>query len=450
MDSKVSAGHLKVLVVGSGSREHALTWRLRKSPQVSDIWVAGGNFGTAQIATNLPVSPEDVRAIVDTAQRLDIDLVVVGPEQPLTDGLVDELAEVGIAAFGPHKAAARLEASKSFARRVMTEAGIPCPEYRVFSDETAALDFLRLHGDRVVVKADGLAAGKGVALCSTVEESVIALKGCMDDRIFGAAGDTVVIEEWLEGVEVSVFAFCDGESISTPVAACDYKQVGDGDQGPNTGGMGSFSPPAFWTPALAEQVCRDVLKPTIEAMADRGCPYKGMLYAGLMFTGDGPRVLEFNCRFGDPEAQVILPLLEGDPVEIMRACIGGNLATTTVNWSERPYVGVVMASGGYPGAYETGREIFGLDNENPGDAAAGMGEDTLVFHAGSQPAMNAEGKAVPVTSGGRVLTVVGSGDTLEEAQARAYRRVEQISFDGAFYRRDIGSLNVGNRQGIQT
>ena len=279
---------MKILVVGSGSREHALTWRLGKSPQVSGIWVAGGNFGTAQLATNLPLSPEDVPGVVEAAQRLDIDLVVVGPEQPLTDGLVDELQATGIAAFGPNKAAARLEASKSFARRVMTEAGIPCPEYRVFSDESAALDFLRAHGDRVVVKADGLAAGKGVALCSTVEESVIALKGCMTDRIFGAAGETVVVEEWLEGVEVSVFAFCDGESISAPVAACDYKQVGDGDQGPNTGGMGSFSPPAFWSPALADHVTREVLRPTIEAMADQGCPYKGMLYAGLMFTPGRP------------------------------------------------------------------------------------------------------------------------------------------------------------------
>ena len=255
----------------------------------------------------------------------------------------------------------------------MTEAGIPCPEYRVFDDESAALDFLRAHGDRVVVKADGLAAGKGVALCSTVEESVIALKGCMTDRIFGDAGETVVVEEWLEGVEVSVFAFCDGESISAPVAACDYKQVGDGDQGPNTGGMGSFSPPAFWSPALADQVTREVLKPTIEAMADQGCPYKGMLYAGLMFTRDGPRVLEFNCRFGDPEAQVILPLLESDPVEVMQACIEGNLASAPVNWSERPHVGVVMVSGGYPGAYETGREIFGLDVEEPCDQASGAG-----------------------------------------------------------------------------
>ncbi|MYC30692.1 MAG: phosphoribosylamine--glycine ligase [Chloroflexi bacterium] len=441
---------MKVLVVGSGSREHALTWRLRKSPQVLDIWVAGGNFGTAQIATNLPLSPDDVRGIVGTAQRLDIDLVVVGPEQPLTDGLVDELREAGIAAFGPDKAAARLEASKSFARRVMTESGIPCPDYRVFGDESAALDFLRAHAGRVVVKADGLAAGKGVALCSTVEESVIALKGCMSDRIFGAAGETVVIEDWLEGVEVSVFAFSDGENISAPVAACDYKQVHDGDHGPNTGGMGSFSPPAFWTADLADQVCREVLSPTIEAMADRGCPYRGMLYAGLMFTRDGPKVLEFNCRFGDPEAQVILPLMESDPVEIMQACIDGTLATTPVNWSERPHVGVVMVSGGYPGAYETGREIFGLDADVSGDSTSVTGLETLVFHAGSQPAMNADGKTVAITSGGRVLTVVGNGDTLEEARARAYSRAEQISFEGSYYRRDIGSLNVGNRQGILT
>ena len=382
-----------------------------------------------------------------------IDLVVVGPEQPLTDGLVDRLAELGIPAFGPNRAAARLEASKSFARQVMGQAGVAGPEYRAFSDRSEAMDFLHAHGERVVVKADGLAAGKGVALCSTTEEAVIAVMGCMDDRIFGAAGDTVVIEEWLEGVEVSVFAFCDGENFSAPVAACDYKQVGDGDQGPNTGGMGSFTPPAFWNGELADRVGEEILKPTLRCMADKGCPYKGMLYAGLMFTREGPRVLEFNCRFGDPEAQVILPLLESEPVSVIQACVDGNLAGTPVRWAERPHVGVVMVSGGYPGAYSTGQEITGLEPPQVNVAhgqADGISDETetLVFHAGSSPGLNSSGESVAVTSGGRVLTVVGSGDTLEQAREKAYQRVERISFEGACYRRDIGSLAVGNRLGL--
>ena len=296
---------MKVLVVGSGGREHALAWRLKLSPQVTDLWVAGGNSGTAQIATNVPVSPEDVDGVCTVAKDMAVDLVVVGPERPLVDGLADRLTAIGIPTFGPSKAAAQLEASKSFARHILQDASVPGPEYRVFNDQSAALDFLYSHQGRVVVKADGLAAGKGVALCSNVEEAVIAVKGCMDDRIFGSAGDTIVVEEWLEGTEVSVFAFSDGQHLSAPVAACDYKQVGDGDQGPNTGGMGSFAPPVFWNSDLAEQVSKTILKPTLAAMAERGCPYRGMLYAGLMFTKEGPKVLEFNCRFGDPETQVI-------------------------------------------------------------------------------------------------------------------------------------------------
>lgn len=439
---------MKILVVGSGSREHALAWRLNRSPHVGELWVAGGNYGTGRIATNLPISPEDVAGVAEASKSLDIDMVVVGPEQPLADGLVDCLAGMGIPAFGPERAAAQLEGSKSFARQVMVQAGVPCPDYRVFSQQADALEFLRSHGERVVVKADGLAAGKGVALCSNTEEAAIAVMGCMNDRIFGKAGDRVVIEEWLEGVEVSIFAFCDGKTFSAPVAACDYKQVHDGDQGPNTGGMGSFAPPAFWSGDLAEQVSETVLRPTLELMAEMGSPYRGMLYAGLMFTREGPKVLEFNCRFGDPEAQVILPQLESDPVEVMQSCIDGNLAGTPVRWSGRPHVGVVMVSGGYPGLYETGKEISGLQEaasmEHAGDGAA----ETLVFHAGSRAAANAAGEEVAVTSGGRVLTVVGSGETLEQARDRAYRGVEQISFEGAYFRRDIGSLNVGNRQGL--
>ncbi len=439
---------MKVLVVGSGGREHALVWRLRLSPRVSDLWTAGGNYGTGQLATNVPVSPDNVDQVAELARSLDIDLVVVGPEQPLTDGLVDRLAALGIPAFGPTQGAAQLEASKSFARRIMQAANVPGPEYRVFRDQSAALDFLRSHSGRVVVKADGLAAGKGVALCANAEEAVIAIKGCMEERIFGPAGDTVVIEEWLEGVEVSVFAFSDGAGISTPIAACDYKQVGAGDSGPNTGGMGSFTPPPFWNQDLAERVCQTIMEPTVAALAERGTPYRGILYAGLMLTGDGPRVLEFNCRFGDPETQVLLPLLESDPVDIMEACIGGSLARTPVRWGNRAQVGVVLASQGYPGKYETGMEIEGLGECAEPTEPAPWDSETLIFHAGSQPVIDGTGRTRAVTSGGRVLTVVGRGETLEEARESAYRKAAQIRFENVYYRPDIGDLSVGSRRGI--
>ncbi len=435
---------MKVLIVGSGGREHALAWRLNRSPRVSEMWVAGGNSGTALLATNVAISPEDVPAVTDLAKEVQADLVVVGPEQPLVDGLADRLAEAGIPAFAPSRSAARIEASKGFARQVMRDAGVPGPEYRVFRDQAAAVDFLTKHGSPVVIKADGLAAGKGVALCPGPEEAVLAVKGCMEDRIFGEAGDSIVAEEWLQGTEVSVFAFADGEDLSTPVAACDYKQVDDGDRGPNTGGMGSFAPPPFWSPELAEQVTQTILKPTVRRMAEMGCPYKGMLYAGLMLTSDGPRVLEFNCRFGDPETQVILPLLESDPIDAMFACIEGSLASTEVRWADWPHVGVVMVSGGYPGAYETGKEINGLEKGCGRTEQLKVDSETLVFHAGAANFDDGQGARV-VTSGGRVLTVVGQGDTIEDARAAAYRRVETIHFENARYRSDIGDLAVGSR-----
>ena len=438
---------MKILIVGSGAREHALCWRLKLSPNVSDIWVADGNSGTSQIANNYPVSPEDVDGLASLASRLQADLVVVGPEQPLVSGLVDRLGGMGIPAFGPSAGAAQIEGSKSFARQVMTDARVPAPEYRVFRDSAAALEFLGNNASPVVIKADGLAAGKGVALCSGPEEAVLAVKGCMDDRIFGAAGDTVVIEEWLRGTEVSVFAFCDGERLSAPVAACDYKQLADDDQGPNTGGMGSFSPPPFWNDKLSEKICRTILEPTVARMAEIGRPYKGMLYAGLMLTEDGPRVLEFNCRFGDPETQVILPLLESDPVEVMQACISGNLAQTPVRWGNQAHVGVVMVSGGYPGAYETGKEITGLDSPGQSAEMPGLDSDCLIFHAGASQVADESGITRTQTSGGRVLTVVGRGQSIGEARHAAYRRVEQIHFEHAGYRMDIGDLSKGSRSG---
>jgi phosphoribosylamine--glycine ligase len=427
---------VKVLIVGSGGREHALAWRLGQSPQVSGLWVASGNAGTAQIATNIGVSPEDADGVVAAAQSLDIDLVVVGPEAPLANGLVDRLDALGIQAFGPTQAAARIEASKGYAREVMRAAGVPGPEFKTFHDQQQALDFLRQHASPVVVKADGLAAGKGVALCSGAEEAAMAVMACMSDRIYGAAGETVVIEELLTGPEISVFTLSDGERLSEPVAACDYKRVGDGDTGPNTGGMGSFAPPDFWIGALAEEVMRTIMRPTVEALAHRGTPYRGVLYAGVMLTREGPKVLEFNCRFGDPEAQVILPLLESDPIVAMMACAEGRLTPGMVRWDKKPHVGVVMTSEGYPSRYEMGYEITGLDAEVPG---------SVVFHAGTRRDPG-DGSTRVVTSGGRVLTVVGWGDSLENARANAYRRVDTISFPGAYYRSDIGIPRIQEKE----
>ena len=422
---------MKVLILGSGGREHALAWRISQSPRLGRMWVAEGNAGTAQLATNLPVDPSDTDAVVATARSLEIGLVVVGPELPLANGVVDRLAEAGIPAFGPSQAAAQIESSKSFARGIMQKAGVPGPDFVVFQDEQAASEYLASRPGPVVVKADGLAAGKGVLLCTSADEAARAVRRCMTQGAFGAAGETVVIEEYLTGQEVSVFAFTDGETISPLVAACDYKQVGDGDVGPNTGGMGSFTPPVCWNQSLSEEVKLTVIAPVLRQLAELGTPYRGVLYAGLMLTEQGIKVLEFNCRFGDPEAQVILPLLESDPLEVMLACAQGTLDRVPVVWRSQAHVGVVMTSHGYPSEYQTGYHITGLEAELPG---------AQVFHAGTRlPEDGLDGTVV--TSGGRVLTVVGWGDNLADARSKAYRRADMIHFEGAYYRKDIGDIS---------
>ena len=321
----------------------------------------------------------------------------------------------------------------------MQAAGVPCPEFKAFRDEADALAFIERHRQPVVVKADGLAAGKGVSICETPEQAAFAVQACMRQRIFGQAGDTVVIEELLRGPEISVFAFSDGQSLSPLVAACDYKRLHDGDEGPNTGGMGSFTPPDLWSETLAEEVRRTIMTPVIEELARRGAPYRGVLYAGLMLTSDGPKVLEFNCRLGDPEAQVVLPLLYSDPLETMFACLNDDLGTTPVQWSNRSYVGVVMASGGYPDRYDTGFEITGLDVED---------ENTLVFHAATRRVDDTQ-PSKWVTTGGRVLTVVGSGESLAEARQASYHRVEEISFQGAYHRKDIAAVEGRRNSWLQ-
>ena len=426
---------MKVLLVGSGAREHALAWRIKQSPNLTRLWVAAGNAGTAALAENINIRSGDVDGLVKAAQDTAADLVIVGPEAPLALGLADRLDALGIPVFGPSQAAAQIEASKSFALELMKQAGVPCPDFASVLDEANAEVYIKNHPGPLVVKADGLAAGKGVLLCEDSDQALAAVKMCMSDRAFGEAGDTVVLEEYLSGPEVSVFAFCDGENLSPLVAACDYKRLEDGNLGPNTGGMGSFAQPDFWNAELADNVEKTIMRPVLQAMAERGTLYKGVLYAGLMLTEAGPKVLEFNCRLGDPETQVVIPLLASDPLELMMACANGNLSQVNVRWNSKNYVGVVMVSGGYPDEYETGFEISGLGDDGP--------EDTMVFHAGTTLGAG----RTSFTAGGRVLTVVGGGDSIEAARKRAYSRLERISFQGAQWRRDISS--VANQTTVQ-
>ncbi|NQW23317.1 MAG: phosphoribosylamine--glycine ligase [SAR202 cluster bacterium] len=421
---------MRVLIVGSGGREHALAWRINQSPNLTRLWVAGGNAGTAALAENLEIRSADIDGLVAASREVAADLVIVGPEGPLALGLADRLTELGIPVFGPSKAAAQIEASKSFALDLMRDAGVPCPDFASVRDEAGAQAYIQNHPGPLVVKADGLAAGKGVLLCQDSDQALAAVKLCMSDRAFGEAGEIVVLEEYLSGPEVSVFAFCDGEHIAPLVAACDYKRLEDGNQGPNTGGMGSFAQPDFWFPQLASEVEQTIMKPVLQAMAERGSPYKGVLYAGLMLTDAGPKVLEFNCRLGDPETQVVMPLLASDPLELMLACAQGNLDQISVQWNDKNYVGIVLVSGGYPDEYQTGFEISGLEAAGP--------EDTMVFHAGTKLAVGGLSSR-PITAGGRVLTVVGGGDNIDQARRRAYSRLEQISFQDARWRQDIGS-----------
>ncbi len=419
---------MNVLVVGSGAREHAITWKLRRSPRVDDLFVAPGNAGTGTIANNLDIDPGDFEELAAAVAEHDVGLTVVGPEAPLADGLVDYFEERGLAAFGPNKRAARLESSKIFANDLMTRHGIPCARSRAFSDARKAREYISGAELPLVVKADGLAAGKGVTISQTHEEAFQAVSDAMEARVFGDAGARVSIDEYLTGREVSLFAFTDGATVSPLVAACDYKAVHEGGRGPNTGGMGSYSPPEFLGRELTEQVQEEILAATVRALASEGIIYRGVLYGGLMITDEGPRVLEFNVRLGDPETQVILPRLETDLVDVMMASVQGKLHELDILWSDDACVAVVLASQGYPGSYPKGCTITGLDS---------VDDDVLVFHAGT--AMN---ESDVVTSGGRVLSVVGRGPTLSEARASAYRNVEVVSFEGCQYRRDIADVPV--------
>ena len=425
----MDSGRLRVLLVGSGAREHAIAWKLAQSPRLGELLVAPGNAGTAQLGTNVPVAATDVPGMVDLARERAVDFTVVGPEAPLAAGLVDALTRAGLRAFGPTQAAARIESSKAFAKELMLANGVPTGRASRHSDYEDALRRLDEVGAPIVVKGDGLAEGKAVLVARTREEAEDALREWMVEGRFGESGRVVLLEEYLEGTEISVFAFVDGRSISPLVAACDYKLSGDGDTGLNTGGIWAYSPPTanLWNAEMDDRVRREIIEPTVSALAGAGAPYAGALYGGLMLTRDGPKVIEFNSRLGDPETQVILPRLKSDLLEVMWAAASGDVGAVPLEWDERACVGVVIASGGYPAAYDTGYPIEGLDSVDPG---------ALVFHAGTR---EAEDGAV-VTNGGRVVTVAALGSTVAEARAEAYANAARIGFTGSFYRSDIADV----------
>ncbi len=427
---------MRILVVGSGGREHALAWALSRSANRPELFIAPGNPGTATLGKNLSVSATDLDGIREVVRREKIDLVVVGPEQPLVIGLADALRADGCRVVGPSAAAARLEGSKAFAKDFMQRHGIPSASHRTFSrnEYDAAVAYLEEQGAPIVIKASGLAAGKGAIVCETYEEARSALDLVLRDDSFREAGDHVVIEEFMRGEEVSIFAVTDGKDYVLLSPAQDHKRLGDGDTGPNTGGMGAYAPAPVATEDLVDRVKREIIEPTLEGMAAEGNPYSGFLYCGLMVT-DGPRVVEFNCRLGDPEAQVVLPLLESDLVDVCEAVVKGRVGELSPRIREGACACVVLASEGYPGAYRKGSVISGLD-------VLADREDVFVFHAGTQ--FGSDNRIV--TSGGRVLGVTAVGKDLRAALATAYGAVETIHFDGMQYRRDIGQKGLARLQ----
>ncbi len=420
---------MKVLVVGGGGREHALCWKIKQSILVKELYCAPGNGGTAKIAENIPIKAEDVDAIVDFVKNTKIDFVVIGPEAPLNLGIVDMLEREGVMAFGPSKRAALLEGSKVFAKNIMRKYGIPTADFEVFDDAEKAKKYIVDQNKPLVVKADGLAAGKGVYVCKTKEEAINAINDIMVKRVFGSAGDKVIIEDCLEGEEASFLVFTDGEAIIPMDSSQDHKRVYDNDEGPNTGGMGAYSPAPVVNKEVFEKVMNKIIYPIIKGMNNEGIPFKGVLYAGLMIKDNEPYVLEFNTRFGDPEAQPLLVRIKNDIVPVLMGCIDGKLGNEYLLWDERPAVCVVIASGGYPGEYKKGFEIKGLDDID--------NENIYVFHAGTKMVDNKI-----YTDGGRVLGVTALGDTILNAIENAYIGVSKISFEGMHYRKDIGKKAI--------
>ncbi len=424
---------MKILVVGGGGREHALVWKLSQSPLAEKLYCAPGNAGIEELAECVDISATDIPRLKAFAREQGVDLTVVGPEMPLWNGIVDEFEAEGLRIFGPSRQATHLEGSKAFAKQFMARHNIPTARFEIFENLQNARNYIWNQTPPLVIKADGLAAGKGSVVCKSHAEAQVALEEMMFKRIFGEAGRRVIIEEFMPGVEVSVLALTDGKAIVPLVPAQDHKAAYDDDLGPNTGGMGAYAPVPFVDEALLERVRSEILIPTIRGLASEGIPYKGVLYAGLMLTDEGPKVVEFNARFGDPETQVILPLLDFDLVEAILAVVDGNLSEEPLPIQPRYATCVIMASAGYPGHYEKGKEISGLDQD--------FGQDVLIFHAGTK---KSDGKLV--TNGGRVLGVTGLGDTLQESIDTAYGAVKKIHFDGAHYRRDIGRKGLKKLQ----
>ncbi len=416
---------MKVLVVGSGGREHAICWKLKQSPKVTELYCAPGNGGIAQVAQCVDIKATDADAMVKWAKDNAMDLVVVAPDDPLALGMVDALEAVGVPAFGPRQNAAIIEASKAFSKELMKKYGIPTAKYETFTDLAAAQDYIRAQGAPIVVKADGLALGKGVVVAQTVEEALEAVQAMMVDKKFGASGAKVVIEECMTGPEVTVLAFCDGATVVPMTSSQDHKRAYDGNQGPNTGGMGAISPSPYYTPELAQRCMEEIFLPTVRAMAAEGRPFQGVLYFGLMLTPDGPRVVEYNARFGDPECQAVLSLLDSDLLDILLACREGRLDTADIRWKTEAACCLVLASGGYPGSYGKGYPIEGLDQV----------ENAVVFHAGT-----AQKDGQIVTNGGRVLGVTAVAPTLEAAIDAAYAAAKPIHFEAMTFRHDIGRV----------
>ena len=431
---------MNILIIGGGGREHALAWKVAQSSRVNNVYLAPGNAGTAQEpkVSNLAISADDVSGLLQFALDHHIDLTIVGPEVPLVLGVTDRFAAAGLPCFGPSQAAARLEGSKTFAKDFLARHQIPTARYQSFSNPDAAEAFIREMGAPLVVKADGLAAGKGVILAQSEEEAIAAMRGMLSGADFGEAGQHVVIEEFLYGEEASFIVITDGETILPFASSQDHKARDNGDQGPNTGGMGAYSPAPVVTPELHERIMVEIIEPTVRGMAAEGCRYVGFLYAGVMITADGPKVLEYNCRLGDPEAQPLLLRLRSDLVELCKAALDGRLDAIHVDWDSRAALGVVMTAAGYPGSYRKGDVIKGLSHPT-----SEQGDDLKLFHAGTLETKDGH----IVTHGGRVLCATALGDTVAEAQRRAYNLVKQVSWEGMYCRTDIGYRAIARERG---
>ena len=421
---------MKVLVIGSGGREHTLIWKINQSPKVSQIYCAPGNAGISQLAQCINIDADNIEKLADFAQKKKIDLTLVGPELPLSKGIVNEFNKKNLRIFGPSQEATEIESSKVFSKHLMKKYNIPTANYEVFQNSEKALDYIKQQTFPLVIKADGLAAGKGVFIVKNLEQAKDALDILMEEKKFGEAGRQVVIEEFLDGEEISILAFCDGKTIIPMISSQDHKKIFDNDQGSNTGGMGAYSPVPFYTTEIKEKVCREILKPTVKGLQNEGREYKGVLYAGLILTKEGPKVLEFNARFGDPETQVVLPGLKTDLVDILNAVIEETLHKINIEWEDNAAVCVVVASGGYPGKYQKGKPISGLERLK-------KMKNIIAFHAGTK----FQDEEI-VTSGGRVLGITAWDDTISKAKEKAYEGVEKIYFKDMYYRKDIASKTI--------